>query len=321
MKILIIKLGALGDVIMSTPVIKKLQEHYIGEEIWLLTSTIYKKLFINWDGISIKTIDRGTVLDTIKLIWWIRKNNFSILYDLQSNDRTSIISALSGVPLRAGNHPRFPYHINPGSVYKGQCHAFERLNKILEKADIAAAVAKPYLPCDKNIKKKVNDWINSKNLTKKKFVIMHAGSSQQHKQKRWAYFSELAKSLYDKNLNTIWVGSNDDNDINKRLSSSLGIDATNQFSVLELIELGKQALFAVTNDSAPMHILSCSDIPIYALFGPTNPKRTHALGQENRVISVASVFPKDDSKFTPSEISKISLSSVLEKIKKDNIIT
>ena len=150
---------------------------------------------------------------------------------------------------------------------------------------------------------------------------MHAGSSQQHKQKRWAYFSELAKSLYDKNLNTIWVGSNDDNDINKRLSSSLGIDATNQFSVLELIELGKQALFAVTNDSAPMHILSCSDIPIYALFGPTNPKRTHALGQENRVISVASVFPKDDSKFTPSEISKISLSSVLEKIKKDNIIT
>ena len=47
MKILIIKLGALGDVIMSTPVIKKLQEHYIGEEIWLLTSTIYKKLFIN----------------------------------------------------------------------------------------------------------------------------------------------------------------------------------------------------------------------------------------------------------------------------------
>ena len=70
--------------------------------------------------------------------------------------------------------------------------------------------------------------------------------------------------------------------------------------MLELIELGKQALFAVTNDSAPMHILSCSDIPIYALFGPTNPKRTHALGQENRVISVASVFPKDDSKFTHS---------------------
>ena len=84
--------------------------------------------------------------------------------------------------------------------------------------------------------------------------------------------------------------------------------------------MGKHAAFAVTNDSAPMHILSCSDIPIYALFGPTNPKRTHALGQSNRVISMSSNFPADDSKFIPHDISKISLSSVLEKIRKDNII-
>ena len=321
MKILIIKLGALGDVIMSTPIIKRLQEHYSNKEIWLLTSSIYEELFINWEGIAIKTIDRGTVIDTIKIIQWIRKSKFSMLYDLQSNDHTSIISALSGIGLRAGNHPRFPYHINPGSKYKGQCHAFERLNKILEKTKIKPAAAVPCLPSNNNIKNKISNWVNSKKLTSKKFVIIHAGSSKKHKQKRWVYFSELAKSLCNKNLDIIWVGSNDDNDINKQLSSSFGINATNQFSVLELIELGKHAAFAVTNDSAPMHILSCSDIPIYALFGPTNPKRTHALGQGNRVISVPLTFPLDDSKFTPSKISKISLSSVLDKIKKDKIIT
>ena len=108
MKILIIKIGALGDLIMSTPIIKRLQEHYSNKEIWLLTSSIYEELFANWEGISIKTIERGSTIDTISIIRWIRKHNFSMLYDLQSNDRTAIISALSGVALRAGNHPRFP---------------------------------------------------------------------------------------------------------------------------------------------------------------------------------------------------------------------
>ena len=58
MKILIIKLGALGDVIVSTPIIKQIQEHHFDKEIWLLTSPEYEKLFISWKGISIKKIGR-----------------------------------------------------------------------------------------------------------------------------------------------------------------------------------------------------------------------------------------------------------------------
>ena len=36
-----------------------------------------------------------------------------------------------------------------------------------------------------------------------------------------------------------------------------------------------------------MHILSCADLPVYALFGPTDWRRYHALGQEQNVISLA----------------------------------
>ena len=78
MKILIIKLGALGDVIMSTPVIKKLQEHYIGEEIWLLTSTIYKKLFIS--------MNQQVKISRSKL-----SNLFSILFANLSSNFCSVV--------------------------------------------------------------------------------------------------------------------------------------------------------------------------------------------------------------------------------------
>ena len=49
-------------------------------------------------------------------------------------------------------------------------------------------------------------------------------------------------------------------------------------------ELGRRARFAVTNDSGPMHVLSCAGIPLYAFFGPTSAARSHALGQRQRVL-------------------------------------
>jgi len=49
--------------------------------------------------------------------------------------------------------------------------------------------------------------------------------------------------------------------------------------------LGQHALFAITNDSGPMHILSCSGVPVYAFFGPTNWRRNHAIGQAKHVIT------------------------------------
>ncbi len=51
-KVLIIKLGALGDVIMATPAIKQIQRHHHADEIWLLTSTPFFILFKNWEGLA-----------------------------------------------------------------------------------------------------------------------------------------------------------------------------------------------------------------------------------------------------------------------------
>ena len=67
----------------------------------------------------------------------------------------------------------------------------------------------------------------------------------------------------------------------RKTSVSMRRDA---FSVRGLAELGRRARFAVTNDSGPMHVLSCAGIPLYAFFGPTSVARSHALGQRQRVL-------------------------------------
>ena len=65
-----------------------------------------------------------------------------------------------------------------------------------------------------------------------------------------------------------------------------GVDATAEFSLLQLAALASHAEFAVTNDSGPMHLLACGSIPVYGLFGPSDWRRNHAVDQVDHVISL-----------------------------------
>ena len=319
MKVLIIKLGALGDIITSTSIIEQIIEHHNNDEIYLLTSSNFKHLFSGFTGLKVVSFNRKGLLDKIRSIFWIRRGKFDRVYDLQSNDRTTLYCALSGSPFRVGNHPRFPYHKHPRTKFIGQCHSFERLNQVLESANIKQARPRPFLPVTETIINEVSKWLKEKKLSNKTFVLLHAGSSPMHMQKRWPFFSKLA-SILSERYSIIWIGGNDDIELNKSLSKDVGVDATNEFSILALAELGKRAAFAVTNDSAPMHILSCSEIPVFGLFGPTYARRTHALGQIKNVITAQNEIAKNDYDFKPEDISNISVENVVNKLKEQNLL-
>lgn len=319
MKILVIKLGALGDLINSTAIIKQITEHHKNSSITILTSPAFTELLTSFKNVKIKAFSRKGLFNTFKTIVWLRTEKFDRIYDLQSNDRTTILCALSGAPYRAGNHPRFPYHAHPKNPYIGECHSFERLNQIIESAGIKRAKPLPFLPVPDKTKAEISQWLSRHNLIEKSFAILHAGSSPLHIKKRWPYFSALASALSE-TMKVVWVGGKDDVELNSILSKNTGIDATNAFSILGLVELGKHAKFAVTNDSAPMHILSCSQIPVFGLFGPTYPRRTHALGQFENVITPDNLIAQNDQGFVPKDISDITLDAVLTKLKDQSLI-
>ena len=321
MKILIIKLGALGDVIMSTPIIKRISEHHQGDNIYLLTSPAYVSLFQDWQiKLQLMPISRNGPLLLWRNISKIRSQNFDRCYDLQSNDRTSLICALSSIPVRVGNHPRFPYHMHPREKYIGQCHSQERLKQILSSAGIEPSDEPPYLPVSNSSREKVAAWLKQNNLLEKQFVVMHAGSSAKHPLKRWPYYQQLATELQKCGLKTVWAGGKEDSDINRRLSANIGIDLTSIFNIPEEAELARHAAFAVTNDSAPMHIFSCSGIPVFGIFGPSNWRRAHAVSQKKHVITLGAEENKNDRTFVAADIKQISVAMVMDKLKQANVI-
>lgn len=322
MKILIIKLGALGDMIMASPIIRRIQQHHENDSIHLLTTPAFAGLFNDWPGLQIHAFPRKGLGSWWQSLRWLRKQSFDRLYDLQSNDRSGLLCAVSGVRERAGNHPRFPYHLHPDEAYVGQCHAYERLQQILISAGIEPSHEPPQLPVTQAARLHVKKWLDVTELSSSRFVLLHAGASRKHASKRWPYFLDLALTLQSKGFKVIWIGAKDDTEVNRSLAAKVGIEATALFDVIELAELGKHACFAVTNDSAPMHILSCSGIPVFGLFGPTNWRRTHALGQRHRVITPTPIadINSQQNVFTPQALAELSVRQVLERLNNDGLI-
>jgi len=324
--VLIIKLGALGDVVMATSLIKQIQSFHSADNLFLLTSTPFDTFFHDWKGLNVHTVKRKGLRNSLRTIAWIRDNHFESVYDLQSNDRSGLYCALSGIHRRIGNHPRYPYNVHPEESYRGQCHIYDRMLAVLESAGIRAEHLAPSLPASDEEKQRIKTWLKENKLVKDSFIIIHAGGSRQHPDKRWPYYKQLAEALSARNKSIVWIGGNDDIEINESLSSIAGINACMQFTFSELAELGRQASFAITNDSGPMHILSCSDTPVYAFFGPTDWQRNHAIGQRDHVLSPQTMSANEASAnlngavFSSVSLDKINLLSVLDRLETDGCI-
>jgi ADP-heptose:LPS heptosyltransferase len=307
-KVLIIKLGALGDIVMSTPLVCAIKKHHQRSQTVLLTAIQFGYIFENFDGISIKTFDRHSLYRTLEIAKWIRSNNFTHIYDLQGSRRTGILTLMSRAAFRAGNHNSLSYTHFPAAPWKGQQHIFDRMCLLLKTCDINVHERRPILKASKVIEDKISSWLESHSLHTNAYVIMHAGSSPLKPEKRWPYFSALALYFQSKNITTVWVGAIDDESLNIALSEVTGVNASTAFDIFELAELGRKARFAVTNDSGPMHILAAANIPIFGIFGPTDWSRNHALGQEENVI--ATIFTKPNE----TSLAELSVETVIEAI-------
>lgn len=289
-KCLIIKLGALGDVVMSTALVAAIRHHHgAGSALTVLTTPAFAELFGRFDGVSVAALGRRGAGAMLEVLRFIRRGRFTRIYDLQGNDRTQILCALSGAPERVGNHSRYPYTHHPRDAWRGQSHIFERMRAVLACAGVDDVPDAPVLPAGPAERSAVDGWLVARGLAAGGYAVLHAGASAARPDKRWPHFAALGERLAAEGLGVVWIGAAPDASLNRALAARVGIDATGAFDVAALAELGRRARFAVTNDSGPMHVLSASGVPVFGLFGPSDWRRNHAIGQRDRVIAAEAV--------------------------------
>jgi ADP-heptose:LPS heptosyltransferase len=321
MNILIIKLGALGDVVMATPLIAAIQREHPHDDIHLLTTPPFTPVFAAWSGLQVTAHPRRGLRNSIRTLRWIRHLGPERIYDLQGNDRSALLCAFSRARSRIGNHSRFPYTHYPRQAWAGQSHIFERMVEVLAAAGVHGVEPVPYLPVTTADISAVGKWMEAHRLGRRGFVLLHAGASVSRPEKVWPYFESLGQRLEHHGLRPIWIGAAADAHENERLCAAAGgIDATGVFSIPALAELGRHARFAVTNDSGPMHVLSAAGIPVFGLFGPSDWRRNHAIGQRDHVIACVECVGEFLGARTADCLDRIACGFVWERLERSGLL-
>lgn len=315
-RVVVVRLGALGDMVIATAFLRRLiSAHGDDGAVTLLTTPSFVPLFANFPGLSVVAFPRRGFRARWQAIRFLRSGRFDRIYDLQSNHRSRVLVAASGIRERVGLWPLPPFTHHPDFGREAPCHIFDRTNAMLAAAGVAPADPVVWLPEPSDAASRVEGWLVEAGLVGRPLVLLHAGASRVHPEKRWPGFIGLVTSLLDNGYQPVCVGGPDDAAINQTLATQGGVDATGVFSLPELIALGRRARFAVTNDSGPMHVIAAAGIPVFALFGPTDWRRSHAMGQRERVI----VAPAGDD--GQRDLAALEVSAVVARLSEAGLLT
>ena len=270
-KILIIKHGALGDLIQTTGVFKSIREAHNDDNITLLVDKKFD-FFIKhapfFDQIFYDTRSSFFRIDIwIKIIKKLSKEKFDIVYDLQSSDRTSIYSFFININnncIWSGNRKggRFKYH--PDNFE--DIPVLDRLLNQLKLIGLEVNLTPDLTWMDKDI---------SEFIPKNRFIILMPGSSVHLKHKRWPSknFGELAVRLERKGYDIAVIGTDAERqeiETIKKYSSNI-LDYSNK-DLSFLAALCRKSAGVVANDTGPTFIAGAVDCPItWLLSHHTNP--------------------------------------------------
>jgi len=144
--------------------------------------------------------------------------------------------------------------------------------------------------------------------------VLHAGASPTRQDKCWPGFGDFAQQLEAAGLRAVWLGAGPDAARNRELAARAGIDATDRFSIPQIAELARHARFALTNDSGPMHAMAAAGIPVFGLFGPSDWRRNHALGQREHVLACTELVPAFAGRRTANCLAALRVDTVWHRL-------
>lgn len=313
-KILIVKPSSLGDVVHSLPFLNALKRCFPEAEIhWVIAHgfegllkghPMINRLWVIKKDSWRKIRNAPHTIRDVKLLFrQLKQEKYDLVIDLQGLLRSGIIASSSRSPVRIGFHEAregsriFYTHTVQGGK---DVHAVDRYLKVAEflGCDISD-IRFPFPPIKSS---SASGLQPSASHALDRYAVIVPGA--RWRTKRWPakQFGKLASLLP---IKTAIVGSRSDikmADEIVSLSNGKALSLAGKTDLLDLIEVLRQARFVVSNDSGPMHIAAALGIPVFAIFGPTDPLRTGPYGKGHTIIrpglSCAPCFKKscDDLK-------------------------
>jgi lipopolysaccharide heptosyltransferase II len=286
-KILIIKFGSIGDVILSTAALRAIRQHFgSGYKISLLVGEASKDVLIRSPFIDellvsdFKNKDKGwRALFTIGRL--LRKKNFDLVIDLQNNRKSHILSFLSWSTKRYGYNKKFGFLLNhtvkdDKTPLDPLVHQF----RILKLLGIDLLDNRLEMWPAKEDASYVGELLNSEWLSDNQRVVgINLAASSRWMTKGWPkeHLIKLCEELGLKDIRVILTGVKDDfplaNELINAVKSTKLINLCGKTNINQLACVIKRCNVYISADSSPLHIANAMQTPFVALFGPTDHRR------------------------------------------------
>lgn len=276
-RILVITLSNMGDVILTTPVIRALDRKFPASRMDVMVGPGGRGVFDEDPRISKVIIyDKHLpIAEKRRLQLKLKKLKYDLVVDL----RNTIFPLLIGPRYRTATIQRFP---------KKVMHSKERHLYRLKSLGIDSPEASSYI----HIPKADDDYVEG--LLKREgvarpFVVINAGAKSHLK--RWTQegFAACADRLIEEcGVDVVLVGLTEDKDVVEGVINRMRktpYNLTNKTNIRQLAALLKRAKLVITNDSAPLHLACAVGTKVLAIFGPTNPLRYGPDGEFDEVIN------------------------------------
>lgn len=285
-QILVIKLGAMGDLILSTPSLRMIRKRFPKSKIVLLVDKKWASVLSACPYVDQLILANREKLSKIgyllKIAKKLRTIGFDCSVDLQNSKWTHLLALLAGIPERFGfSRGALGFLLNrPDRSFAASAPPVEHQFRILSKLGVREMEDHlelwPDLQAENKIAFVLEELKADPDRKKVGFVL---GSSPLWPSKRWPleYYEALAlKITKELGAQVVLIGSKEDAQYAAGYfeeSAEAILNFMGKTNTVELLALIKKIDVLVTGDTAPLHIAAALHKKIVALFGPTDSRR------------------------------------------------
>lgn len=286
-RILIIKPGAMGDLLQITPVIRALKEMLPDARISVLVGNAASVDLFSHHPLVHETIvfdrrgEHRSLSALVKLWLRLRKRRFDMVINFQRSNLKAWMLASAAIPCRT-----LVYHKARGRTVHAVVNHLETVAP-LGIDPLTADQRLVFIP-GREAERFAEEIFDASGLRGKKVVALNPGASFRIKCWPPERFAALGERLGSElGAGVVIVGGGSERDLAEVICSGMSrppLDMVGRTSMLQLGAILQKCALLVSGDTGPMHMATAVGTPVIALFGAIDPDRTGPVGEGHTII-------------------------------------
>jgi len=299
-RILIVRTDRIGDVVLSTPVIKAVREALPGAFVAMLVSPYTRDIvdgnpYLN-EVIALDKKKFKGLLGSARFSGVLRKKSFDTAIVLHPMVRIHIILWLAGIRNRVGLNKKWGFLLTRRIAHTKQLggkHEADYNLDILRLVGIEPKGRELLVPVKEENRLKIKRILKENELEDGSgFVVVHPGASCPSKRWPSERFAMVADEIINRfHKKIVIIASTNNKDFSRKMrekTENAVLDLSGSLSVGELAALLEKSKLLISNDSGPVHIAVALGVPVVAIFGRNQPglssKRWGPIGKNDIVL-------------------------------------